>query len=71
MKNQDNEVINIIGFGMVAALLIVVVLLAFMQSSIEKLEDKVKVIQYRIDSIEVIQSYPYNHSQIDNNEQVK
>ena len=71
MKNQENETISVIGYAMVASLVILVILLAFMQSSIEKLEQKVNIMEHRIDSIQLIETYPYDHSKIDTTYEVK
>jgi len=68
MQNKENETVYVIGYAMVASLVILILLLAFMQSSIEKLEDKVKVMEHRIDTIVLLQTYDYNHSKIDNHE---
>ena len=71
MKNQENETIYVIGYAMVTSIVILIILLAFMQSSIEKLEQKVKIMEHRIDSIQLIETYPYDHSKIDTTYEVK
>lgn len=55
----------------VAIMIILVIMISSTQNDVAILKTNVRDIQYKLDSIEVMQTYPYDHSKIDTVYEVK
>lgn len=64
MNKNNEEPVYIMGFSLLFITAIIFIIVAFMQSKIEKLDTKVKELQVTVDSIVLITNYNDNHSEI-------
>lgn len=61
-NSEDNSYAAAFVFMVIS--LVIIIILAFMQTKIEKIQLQIKSIQHNIDSIQLINTYNYEHSEI-------